>query len=184
MSVPAGAGIAGNQSQSLAALELLANPERLQAKIDQLKAAEDSAREQIALAGPASEILSIRAEIDSLKAQAEETLQDAREQAFSIVTDAEQQAQSIVDVAQQDAARTVEDANNVAKAADDQRALATTKVAEAKRELSALQAREDELAEKEAALQQKAADLADQETSLQGERAKLANARAAIEAAL
>ena len=26
MSVPAGAGIAGNQSQSLAALELLANP--------------------------------------------------------------------------------------------------------------------------------------------------------------
>ena len=64
----AGAGIAGGGGDhSYAALELLANPTRLQAKLDQLKNAEESAREQIALAGPAGEILNIRAEIDGLK---------------------------------------------------------------------------------------------------------------------
>jgi hypothetical protein len=88
-----GSGIAGNQgSSSFDALELLADPERLQSKIDQLRAAEEAAQKQIALAGPAGEILQIRSEIEGLKELAEVTLAGARDDANEILDKANSDA--------------------------------------------------------------------------------------------
>ena len=100
----AGSGIAGNQGQSsFAALELLADPTRLQNKIEQLRAAEDSAREQIALAGPAGEILNIRAGIDSLKEEAEQHEQHAREECERLISEAGDASREIRQKAEREA---------------------------------------------------------------------------------
>ena len=160
----AGAGIAGNQgSSSFAALELLADPTRLQNKIDQLKAAEESAREQIALAGPASEILSIRAAIDEDQTAAQQAVDDALDQAQAIVDEAKNQAELIVEKATQEADRLT----SSAASRDDSAKLALDKaqdsIAAVESEKRALQVREDELGDAEASLHQKADDLASRE---------------------
>lgn len=180
----AGAGIAGNQSQSFAALELLADPTRLQSKIDSLKAAEGSAREQIALAGPASEILSIRAAIDEDQKAAQQAVDDALDQAQSLVDEAKNQAELIVEKAQQEANTLTEQAasrNEGAKLALNR---AESAMAAVESEKGALQVREDELGDVEASLHQKADELASREQELAGEKARLAKARDAINAAL
>ena len=174
-----GASIAASDT-SLAALELMADPEKLKERIAQLKAAEESANEVIALAGPASEILSMREEIDSLKAQAEETVQSAREQAFSIVTDAEQQAQSIVEAAQHEAGRTVEEANSIAVEAQEQAVEARNAQASLQRDRDELDAAVRQNKAQEESLQQIAATLAEREQELEGEKSKLAAVRVAI----
>jgi len=180
----AGAGIAGNQSQSFAALELLANPTQLQSKIDSLKAAEESAREQIALAGPASEILSIRAAIDEDQKAAQQAVDDALDQGEAITAEAKNQAALIVEKATQEANKLIEEAasrNEGAKLALNRAENAIAAVESDKR---ALQVREDELGDVEAALQQKAEELASRENELKGDRARLVTARDAINAAL
>jgi chromosome segregation ATPase len=180
----AGAGIAGGQSQSFAALELLANPTALQERINSLRAAEDSAKEQIALVGPANEILSMRSEIDSLKQAAEDALKQAHLDADALVSVASSDAALIRERAKEEAAKTVEDANSIAQDAEARRAQAAENVAVVERELTALRTRESELDEREAALQQKAEDVDRLQNELKGDRARLATARDAIEAAL
>lgn len=180
----AGAGIAGGQSQSFAALELLANPSQLQAKIDQLKDAETSAREQITLAGPASEILSIRAAIDEDQKAAQEAVDNALDQAQSITDEAKNQAELIVEKATQEANEQVAEAasrNEGAKLALNR---AENAMAAVESEKKALQVREDELGDVEAALHQRADELASREQELAGDKARLATARDAINAAL
>lgn len=174
-----GASIAASDT-SLAALELMADPERLKERIAQLKAAEDSANEVIALAGPASEILSMREQIDSLHAQAEETVDKAKEHAFPIVTDAEEQAQLIVEKAQQEAGRTVEEANSIAVDAQEQAVKARNAQAELQRDRDELAAAERQNKAQEESLQQIAAKLAEREQELEGEKSKLAAVRVAI----
>jgi len=108
-----GSGIAGSQGQSsFAALELLADPSRLQSKIASLKAAEESAREQINLAGPAGEILQIRSEIDALKAEAETTLANARDDANEILDKANSDASFLRERAKSEADEAREQADN------------------------------------------------------------------------
>jgi len=181
----AGSGIAGNQgSSSFAALELLADPTRLQNKIDQLKAAEESAREQITLAGPASEILSIRAAIEEDQNAAQEAVNDALGQAEAIVSEAKSQAELIVEKATQEADRMTSEAasrNNSAKLALDK---AQDSIAAVESEKRALQVREDELGDVEATLQQKAEELTSRGNELTGEKARLAEVRDAISAVL
>ena len=170
--------------QSMASLELLANPTALQERIDQLKQAEESANEVLALVGPANEILSMREDIENLKQAAQDALDQAQADADSIVDKAEQDAALIKDRAQAEAAQTVEQANAVAKDAEGRRAKAAENVAVVERELTAIRTREGELDEQAAALQQKAEELTSQAASLQGERARLVAARDAINAAL
>lgn len=177
-------GIAGGQSQSFDALELLANPQRLQSKIDSLKAAEESAREQIALAGPASEILSIRASIEDDQKAAQEAVDAALDQAESITSEAKNQAELIVEKATQEANTLVDQAasrNEGAKLALNRAENAIAAVESDKR---ALQVRKDELDDAEATLHQKAAELASREHELIGAQSRLATARDAINAAL
>jgi cell division septum initiation protein DivIVA len=180
----AGAGLAGGQSQSFAALELLANPSQLQAKLDQLKSAEESAREQIALAGPASEILKIRAEIEDDQKAAQGGVDAALDQAENITSEAKNQAELIVEKATQEANRLTDEAasrNEGAKLALNRAENAMAAVESEKR---ALQVREDELGDVETSLHQRADELASREQELAGDRSRLATARDAISAAL
>lgn len=180
-----GSGIAGNQgSQSMAALELLANPQQLQAKIDSLQSAEASAREQIALAGPASEILSIRAAIDEDQKAAQKAVDDALDQAQSLVDEAKNQAELIVEKAQQEADTLTEQAASRNDGAKLALSRAENAMAAVESEKRALDVREDEIGDAEATLHQKAEELSSREHELAGEKARLATARDAINAAL
>lgn len=152
--------------QSLASLELLANPDRLQQRIDAFKQSEESAREQIALAGPASEILKIRAEIGKLKADAEEALNDAHDQCEALISGANDQAEQIVDKATQQAVKLKGDAENLLQKAEALSNGAVSENAVVQREKSVLQARESELGNKEEVLQQKADALDGREQEL------------------
>ena len=180
----AGAGLAGGQSQSFAALELLANPSQLQAKIDQLKDAENSAREQIALAGPASEILSIRAAIDEDQAAAQQAVDTALDQAENITSEAKNQAELIVEKATQEANRLTSEAESRNEGAKLALNRAENDIAAVESEKRALQVRKDELDDVEATLHQRADELASREQELAGDRSRLATARDAINAAL
>lgn len=180
-----GAGIAGGQgSQSMAALELLANPQQLQAKIDSLQSAEASAREQIALAGPASEILSIRAAIDADQAAAQQAVDAALDQAQSLVDEAKNQAELIVEKAQQEANTLTEQAASRNDGAKLALSRAENAIAAVESDKRALQVRKDELDDVEAVLHQRADELASREQELAGDKSRLAKARDAINAAL
>lgn len=167
-----------------ALMDLLADPTKFQSRLDQLKKAEDAAKEQIALAGPASEIVNLRAEVDTLKAQAQEHEQHAREECERLIAEAGEQAKRIVADAQNEAGRLIEDANSVAAEAEDRRAQAQGERNAVERDRSALKARENELDAREQTLQQRAEDLAQERQSLEGDRARLVAARDAIELAL
>jgi len=181
----AGAGIAGNQGQSsFAALELLADPTRLQAKIDSLKAAEDSAREQIELAGPASEILSIRAEIEAHVTEAAAQEQHARDECERLIAEAGDASREIRNNAKEQVAKEVAEAESRNAGAKLALEKAEGAMASVEREKQALQVREDELGDAEATLQQKAEELVSREHELTGEKARLAEVRDAITAVL
>jgi hypothetical protein len=179
-----GAGIAASSGQSFDALELLADPQRLKSKIDQLKAAEESAREQIALAGPASEILKIRAEIEDDQKAAQGAVDAALDQAESIASEAKTQAELIVEKATQEANKLIDEAASRNEGAKLALSRAENAMAAVESEKRALQVREDELGEAETLLHQKADALASREQELAGDRSRLATARDAINAAL
>jgi len=181
----AGSGIAGNTgSSSFAALELLADPVRLQSKIDSLKAAEDAAREQITLAGPASEIMKIRGEIDGLKELAEDNYNGAKADAEALMSQARDDAAQIISKAQAEAAEAVEDAKKVVEQADAISSGAKTEHSAAVREREVVEARKSEQDHREVTLQQKADALDTRAQELEGEKVELAEVRELIQKAL
>lgn len=174
----AGSGIAGNQGQSsFAALELLADPQKLQNKINQLKSAEESAREQITLAGPASEILKIREEMDDLKAQATEALRESRAGAEQIIQKAKNQAADIIADAEADAGRVAVAAADRATKTEEAYKEAAEKLAAAKKEEKYLNERETKLTEDRKVLDARASDLESRASLLLQEKSKLASVR-------
>jgi len=176
-----GGGIAGNQgNSSFAALELLANPTQLQAKIDSLRAAEDAAQEQIALAGPAGEILQIRSEIDALKAQADETLASARDDANEILDKANSDASFLRERADDEARAAREQADNTiagAKKLADEATAAMAAVESTKREVAAEIERINGIGQ---TLQQKADALDTRANELKGKEEQLVKVRELI----
>ena len=169
----------GGQS-SFAALELIANPAKLQEKIDSLKSAEASAREQIELAGPASEILQIRSEIDALKEEAQKLLESAMADATEIEMTANAVAVGIVKDAE-DVADTEERqaAENVKKAESRVSGIKTHETA-VQRQVEIANQRSKDLDRREEELQQKAAALASREQELTGEAEKFVKVRELI----
>jgi|GEM_PF-4632999 len=98
----------GNQLSDL--LAFITDPAAYKAKLDNLETAAKYANDRIALAGPADEILAIRADIASKQTQAEQALESAKataadtvaratDEAVSIVADAKDQAKKLVDAA-------------------------------------------------------------------------------------
>ena len=176
-----GSGIAGNQgSSSFDALELLADPTRLQAKIDQLRAAEEAAQEQIALAGPASEILQIRSEIEGLKELAEVTLAGARDDANEILDKANSDAAFLRERAKEESDAAREQADNTiagAKKLADEAEAAMAAVESKKRDVAA---GIDNLNSLGIELQQKADALDTRANELKGKEEQLVKVRELI----
>ena len=173
-------GIDGRTSSSFDALELLANPTRLQAKIDSLKAAETSARAQIELAGPASEILKIRAEIDAIKEETSETLLQARAQVEALIQEAREDALKTVKDARQSADEILAGAEKKVKEAEAISRGAKTEHNAVVIQMESVKSQRADLDSREAALQQKADALASREQELEGEKDKLAQVRELI----
>ncbi len=165
-------------------LRLLANPELLQKRIDQLDAAEQKAQAVIDRVGPIEDLQRTQAEAEKAKGAAATALSEALEKSEAIVEEAKTQAQLIVEKANQEAGRTVSDANSVAAAAESKHSQAANEVAVIQRDREALSAREQELNDVESNLHQKADELAGREQELAGEKSKLAAARDAINAVL
>lgn len=168
----------------MAALELLANPDQLQRKLDQFKAAEEKAQELIELAGPADQILTIRSEIDADRTAAAEYLNKANEDAKRIMNDAEDQVRDMIQRAQTqaDAIRAEAEQSRVGIAALEQKA------GEALADADNAKAEADRLATEakafEGMLSKRAATLKALETELLQEKSKLATVREQIATAL
>ena len=174
----AGSGIAGGQGQSsFAALELLADPQKLQNKIAQLKAAEESAREQITLAGPASEILKIRAEIDGLKELAADALKGAKADAAEIVEEAKNEAMEILADAEAEASRVGIAAAERAAKTEEAHKEAAEVLAGNKKVTADLVQREKTLNDDQAKVDAAVADIESRESLLLQEKSKLASVR-------
>lgn len=181
----AGSGIAGSQGQSsFAALELLANPTQLQNKIDQLKAAEESAREQVALAGPASEILQIRGEIDGLKELAEDNYNGAKADAEVLLETAREEAAQIVANAQAEAGRVTAAIEVRASSSEEAHNQAMAALASAEKETRFLAQRADQLSNEREELDQREATLDSLNSELLQEKSQLASIREQISSVL
>ena len=188
-------GVGPAQGLSPSTLELLANPTKLEKTLKSLRDAEEKATKTIELAGPAAEIVTLRAEAGTLYKAAEEANAQALLDAEAIVEEGNVQAQLIVDKATQEANR--EKAGASAEIDEVKKLIATKEASIAAVELKLnqrlveLQKDEDDLDDREADLDATAAELdvraADLETlnvSLLKEKTKLAGAREQIDAAL
>ena len=161
-------------------MELLADPTRLQAKIDSLRAAEEAAVKQITLAGPASEILQIRSEIDGLKELAEVTLAGARDDANEILDKANSDAAFLRERAKEEADTAREMADNTiagAKKLADDATAAMAAVESKKRDVAA---GIDNLNSLGIELQQKADALDTRANELKGKEEQLVKVRELI----
>lgn len=166
---------------SFAALELLANPARLTEKINQLKAAEESAHEQITLAGPASEILKIREAIDADREEAAQAVQDANGVAEDIRSAAVKEAQGIVNAAEEEAERISSEIKSRAANSEAAGKEAADVLAEAKKEAAYQDERAENLSNDRELMIQAESALEERESILLQEKSKLATVREHIE---
>lgn len=143
----------------MAALELLADPVKLKKKLDQFAEAESRAREIVALAGPASEVLELREKLKTqLEAQEQATLEakeasklllhEARNKAQAVVSEAEAQAEELkaeAEAMRATAAAELANAQRIRVAADDALEAARVKADNLEKGLGSLANRESEL---------------------------------------
>jgi hypothetical protein len=103
-------GSVGSSNQLLDLLSVVSNPKVYEAKIQDLQDATDAYNKAIALAGPADEIVDLRAkakadrdaakaELSDAKAKASKALADANAQANNVILDATNKANDIVNAA-------------------------------------------------------------------------------------
>lgn len=104
-------------SQLEGLLNVLADPAKFAAKLQELKDAEAKATETIILAGKAQEIVTIRAQIEGLLKQANDKLTNAEVQALHITEAAQEEAASIVEAARATADHLKADADLVSRLA-------------------------------------------------------------------
>jgi cell division septum initiation protein DivIVA len=164
----------------MAALELLANPEKLQKKLDSLEKAEKSAKAQIALAGPASEILKIRSQIDAELAEAHEERNKAHADVAKAIEDARVSADKLLAEAHEKAERIVMDAQDQLDLAESRRKEADEKLGAVKAEAEALRQRTLKLDAWRDELSGKSDDLAPRETELEQRKVKFATVQEQI----
>lgn len=168
-----GAGIAASGGHSMAALELLANPDQLQKRIDSLKAAEEAAQKQIELAGPAAEILQIRSQIDGELESAKQAAADAVAKGEELVQTAREEAMEIRADAEADASRTRMAADARKAEADKLHDDAAASLATSEQEAKRLLTWEAALGDKEEALDNREADLDNLNSELLKEKSEL-----------
>lgn len=176
-------------------LELLADPKKLDKTLKSLQDAQDRAQTAIDLAGPAEEIVAIRAKIETSLVESEEAAAAALEDAEAIVEEGNVQAQLIVDKATQEAGRIKQEAEDEVEKtkkiiSTKENAIAAVelklnqRMAELQKDEDALDDREADLDATAAELDVRAADLETLNVSLLKEKTKLAGVREQIDAAL
>lgn len=181
----------GPQGLSQSALELLANPEKLKKTHASLKEAQKQAQDAIELAGPAHEIIQIRAEVEG-ELDKQRAATEAAERALEErIAEAETKADEIVSAAVEKGNGLVADAEKARQKVLDEAALAKHEVRNAEQGLEAQRQQitkaQDQLDEVRAALDKReseldsrSAELDDLNRSLLEEKAKLASVREQI----
>jgi len=173
--------ISGGSGGSMDALALLANPEKLKQRIEAFNSAESAAKEQIALAGPASEIVAIREGIETVRAETDAVLSEANSEADKIVRDAGETASQMVSEAENDAHIVEQDAAEKVRQAEARVAGIKTHESAVQRQVEVAGQRSAELDRLGEELQQKADALDKRAQELDGEREKLAEVRGLID---
>jgi hypothetical protein len=158
----------GGSGAIFRAVELLANPEELRARMEALAAAEASANEALRAVGPANEILALRKEAEDLLVAAKKERHAATEEARSIVVLATDQANKIR-----------RDAN---AQAEDTRATAVDLVSKAEARLEDAEERSERLDERAEAITAKETEVAGKSQALDVERGRLFEERKALAA--
>lgn len=176
-------------------LELLADPRKLDKTLASLKDAQERAQTAIDLAGPATEIVAIRAEIEASKVEAEEAKGQALLEAEAITEEAKTQAQLIVDKGTQEAGRITQVAADEAEEIKKLISIRESAIAAVERKLeqrgAEVQRADDGLVERvkalddrEAALDTRDVEIEKLNDSLLKEKTRLADAREHLNAAL
>lgn len=170
----------GQSDQLLSMLSILADPEKFKERLSQLQAAEKSAADMVALAGPADEIVALRAkaqqqfaEAANSRALADGALLKAQSDSRQIVDEAERRGKEIIAKASAEAESIVLMANKtLEKAAAESKLLferesdlARLEV-ELDRRLSELNAKEVDLKEREDQLAVRRANFLEAQQSL------------------
>lgn len=190
-----GAQSIGPQGLGQSTLELLADEKKLNKTLASLKQAQEDAQKAIDLAGPATEIVAIRAQVGAELEAAQEATAKAVADGQAIVDDAHGEAKKIVDAAHQKAAEVAsefaDEAAEKNKLLDERKS--TIAAVERKLEQRAAQLQgerdqitraQDQLDERGAALDARAAELDELNSSLLQEKTKLAEAREHLNTAL
>ena len=190
-----GAATIGPQGLGQSTLELLSDEKKLNKTLASLKKAQEDAQAAIDLAGPATEIVAIRAQVgDELRKQQELTEQaqqvldqktaEAEAKGDEIVAAAVERGNGIVAEAERNkeaALKEVAEANNGLRAQERELTATRESIREAD---NALTERENALNVRESELDSRSAELDQLNSSLLKEKTKLAEARERINAAL
>lgn len=190
-----GSASIGPQGLGQSTLELLADERKLNKTLASLRTAQENAQKAIDLAGPATEIVAIRAQVGAELQKSQEVTAQAEKAGAEKIAAAEAEANEITSDAQQKAASII----SAAEAGKDD---AAKEVADAYRgidsEKNKLQTQRDQITKAQDQLDEKAADLDNVEADLNArsveidkikdgllkEKTRLAEAREHLSAAL
>ena len=181
-------GIQGGavEADPMLLVKMLADPVEFGRRVAEFEAAQTAAEEKIALAGPASQILALRASIDNDVTLAAKALADAKDEAAAIVASARVSAADIISAAQVQAeAVRVQAAESMATAAgwNASASAALSSAAQKKREADdMLKDAEDTIRASAEAQEQAKVDSADAKDAQQAAESLRANLQAAASA--
>lgn len=178
----------GPKGLSQSTLELLADPKKLEKTLASLKEAQRQAQEVIDLAGPASEIITLRADALAEAERQREVTEEAENEAGEKVADAEAEANQVVVAAKKKATGLVESAHEAKKEVEREAAEVIAAAERKKAEVDAqqqsvtdagydLDRRANELSARESELDERDEELKSFNGSLLQEKAKLAELR-------
>lgn len=165
-------------------MAILENPELFKKRLEQLQETERKTQAVVDLAGPADEIVRMRAQIEEDKNASDQAIISAQEEAGSILDFARDEARGIVDKATQEANSLASQAQD--RAAKTEAALkeATENLATLKKESQYLDQRENTLTSDREKLVSQEANLSSRENQLLQEKSELATVRETLDAFL
>ena len=161
----------GNQLSDL--LAFITDPAAYKTKLDNLEKAAKYANDRIALAGPADEILAIRADIASKQTQAAQELEDAKANIADLVARATEEAAAIVADAKDQANKLAAAAKTKTEAADALMAKALVTQTQVDAIVTAAQSAQADYEAKSASLDARMAEVAVLQADVNNYRASL-----------